>query len=335
MDYEEAAIDGLKRATESKDTSLASLDHVSIKSTDLLTSYNKMISIFNDSYKKMQNTGSLTEFCHMSSSISSCFKEICPSEMLPHLLDLSYSKALSPNASQSNESPKTISNSLHRPVLATIEAVKGPPIKMSYASVARNALQGEKDPKLREALALKYLTAPRSRMAMSKRLLPLNASLKDDFETRVKNVEIVYFRGICRMAFSGLRLMFKELGFDYKDLLHFSFLGGGITGVMCRDSAVASKLLSCLGCYPQFKPVPKFDPSLPLPRVDNLITEHSPDHLTRCREAYMSRVTREILATYNLLVSTVLQRQVPNCADEITRRVKDSHGSRSRGARQS
>jgi hypothetical protein len=103
---------------------------------------------------------------------------------------------------------------------------------------------------------------------------------------------------------------------------------------MCRDSAVASKLVSCLGAYPQFTLVPKFDPSLPLPRHDGFSVEHSPELLARSREAYISRVTREILATYNLLVSTVLQRQVPTCSDEITQIVKASHGSRERGARQ-
>jgi hypothetical protein len=162
----------------------------------------------------------------------------------------------------------------------------------------------------------------------------MSATLKNDFENRVKNVDIVYFRGIRRMAFSGLRLMFKELGFDSQDLLHFSFLGNGITGVMCRDSAVASSLVSCFSSYPQFTVVPKFDPSLPLPRHDGSSVDHSSELLARSREAYISRVTREILATYNLLVSTVLQRQVPTCSEEITQNVKASHDSRVKGARQ-
>jgi len=61
--------------------------------------------------------------------------------------------------------------------------------------------------------------------------------------------------------------------------------------------------------------------------------QYSEDLLTKCRNAYISRVSREILGCRNLLVATVLQREVPTCSLEITDIVRaNDSGPRSSGA---
>jgi hypothetical protein len=153
---------------------------------------------------------------------------------------------------------------------------------------------------------------------MKNRILPHDATLNEDFKERVSNVETVYFRGLNRMPYSDLRSFFKELGFAPRELLHFSFLGGGITGIMCSNSVVAKKLTSYLSSNVHCKFYDKLDPSLPLPRRDGSFPPHEANSLAFSRKAYIDRTVKEIVSVRDLLVSTVLQREVPSCSAEIT-----------------
>lgn len=54
------------------------------------------------------------------------------------------------------------------------------------------------------------------------------------------------------MAFSVLQCMFSALGFAPRDLLHFYFLVGGITAIMCADEVGAAALDVALVSDPKF-----------------------------------------------------------------------------------
>jgi hypothetical protein len=204
--------------------------------------------------------------------------------------------------------------------------------KPSYAEKARAALAACEDVSTRPSIAIKHLFGPKPRAPMSRRLLPEDAVFTHDFEKRLRDVEIVHFRGLTRMPFSDLRALFGELGFENRELLHFSFIGGGITGIMCSTREVAERLKQKLSSVIKGNFLENLDPSKPLPRVDGSLPEFSEENKSFARSAFIKRVTREILSSSDLLVATILQRNVEDCAREITTSVR---GSSSRNPRSS
>jgi len=309
--------------------------------SSFLSSYSSVVSLFNDAISAQHvNPLSPSAFHAMAVSVCSTLSSMVPTlvENLPPLTEL-----VAP--SPVTVGPSTVGilrPSPPAPIIPSIAPLPtGPsrkvfpslsqPPRGSYASIARQALSACSDESQRSSIAIKHLSAPSPmlRKPMKQRLLPHDAELHGELDHRLAQLEIVYFRGIRRMAFSGLREMFGALGFAPRELLHFSFLGNGITAILCRDDIISKKLISTLADFPQFSRVCIIDPSLPLPRMDNSFPDSTPSLLHQCRQAYISRVVREIQMSRDLLVATFLQREVPTCSEEITSIIRpprvDSH----------
>jgi len=193
--------------------------------------------------------------------------------------------------------------------------------------MAKIAVESCTDSATRQHTALKQLATPPIR-PMSRRLLPHDATLHPPFQARLNDIKVLYVKGLRRMAFSGLRFLFLELGFQPREILHFSFLGNGITSIMCQNSSVADRVRNCFVNESHISFLELFDPSLPLPRHDGSILSDD-SAISHSLESFISRVVREISFSSDLLVCTFLQRQVSSCSLEITSRVRSlNRGSR-------
>lgn len=209
----------------------------------------------------------------------------------------------------------------------------GPRGRLSYAEAAKAAVRQCSDPIQHSQTALGFLSGnsqgfPSRPRSMRQRMLFHDTQLSVAFHNRLSEVQVLYYRGIRRMAYSALRSMFAALGFIPEDrkLLHFSFLGGGITAIMCVNEAAATALEAVLSGDPKFVQVFLEDPSYPLPDVEGNLPGGSPQFRAQCRRAYISRVVREISSATDLMVATYLQREVASCSQEITELVRPPRG---------
>jgi hypothetical protein len=266
--------------------------------------------------KSSPNSISLDDFNSLCDSIAFEFRKHFPSTVFS-VPKMSISPALTSSAE------KVDPRDTHTPTQPrTVPSSVLPKPKKSFAEIARSAVQSCDDASSKSKIALQHVVARRSSLPMRQRLLPLEAKLHDKFEERLDQTKFVYFRGIQRISYSDLRFLFQSMGFQYRELLHFSFLGSGITSVLCQDKNVASRLISLLCSDKNITEVSIEDPSLPLPQKHHSSTDFSTEFIAQCRQSYIARVSREILLSRDLLVSTALQRQVPSCADAITSMVR-------------
>jgi hypothetical protein len=282
------------------------------------SSFDALIDKLCDAIGKPQNNLiSIDAFKPLCDLFGSEYKKHFPSSDLPPIPVLPASLPPSPLA----VSPKLKSANL--PLQPKEVPTAGlPKPKKTFAEIARSAVQSCSDVSSKSKTALQHVVARRSTLPMRQRLLPLEVKLHDNFEERLNQTRFVYFRGIQRMSFSDLRFLFQNMGFQYRELLHFSFLGNGVTSILCQNESIASRLVSLLCSEKDIFEVSINDPSLPLPRKDGSMPTYSAEFLDQCKNAYIARVSREILFARDLLVSIALQCQVPSCGDAITNLVR-------------